>query len=54
MGTTTKLKLKRLYEPLDEQRWVELDTETQRRELTFREEVRQQLEIEEDDESDSN
>lgn len=44
-----------MYEPLDEERWVELDTETQRRELTFKEEVRQQLEIvEEDEESNSN
>ena len=44
-----------MYEPLDEERWVELDTETQRRELAFSEEVRQELEIlEEDETSDSN
>lgn len=44
-----------MYEPLDEERWVELDTDTQRRELTFSEEVRSELEIlEEDEESDSN
>ena len=44
-----------MYEPLDEERWVELDTETQTRELAFSEEVRQELEIpEEDEESNSN
>lgn len=44
-----------MYEPLDEGRWTELDTETQRRELAFSEEVRQELEIpEEDEESNSN
>ncbi len=36
-------------------RWTELDTETQRRELTFSEELRQELELPEtDEESESN
>lgn len=54
-GSNNQPQIKKVYEPLDEERWVELDTETQRRELAFSEEVRQELEIlEEDGESDSN
>lgn len=54
-GSSDQPQIKKVYEPLDEERWVELDTETQRRELAFSEEVRQELEIlEEDETSDSN
>ncbi len=54
-GNNPQPQIKKVYEPLDEERWVELDTESQGRELTFSEEVRQELEIvEEDEESDSN
>lgn len=54
-GNNHQPEIEKVYEPLDEERWVEIDTETQRRELTFKEEVRQELEIvEEDEESNSN
>jgi hypothetical protein len=54
-GSNNQPQIKKVYEPLDRDRWVELDTETQGRELAFSEEVRQELEIiEEDQESDSN
>ena len=55
-GSGSEPQIKKLYEPLDEGRWTELDTETQGRELAFTEEVRQELEIpeEEDEESNSN
>ncbi len=54
-GSNNQPEIKKVYEPLDTERWVELNTETQERELAFSEEVRQELEIlEEDEESNSN
>lgn len=54
-GNNHQPQIEKVYEPLDEERWVELNTETKRRELTQAEEVRQELEIsEEDEESTSN
>lgn len=54
-GNNPEPQIEKVYEPLDEGRWTELDTETGRRELAFGEEVRQELEMpEEDEESESN
>lgn len=54
-GNNPQPQIEKVYEPLDEGRWTELDTETQRRELTFSEELRQELELPEtDEESESN
>lgn len=54
-GNNPQPQIEKVYEPLDEGRWTELDTDTQRRELTFSEELRQELELpESDEESDSN
>ena len=49
-GNNPEPQVEKVYEPLDEGRWIELDTENQRRELAFGEEVRQELEIQEEDE----
>lgn len=54
-GDNPESQIKKVYEPLDEGRWINQDLETKRRELAYSEEVRQELETpEEDEESNSN
>ncbi len=48
-GNNPQPQIEKVYEPLDEQRWVELDTETGRREIAFSGEVTAELGIEEED-----
>lgn len=54
-GNNPQPEIEKVYEPLDEGRWVELDTETGRRELAFSEEMTAELGMEEEDpDSESN
>ena len=48
-GNNPQPQIEKVYELLDEQRWVDLDTETGRREIAFSSEVTAELGIEEED-----
>jgi hypothetical protein len=52
-GQNSESRIEKVYEPLDEERWVEQDTETNRREIASRDEVRRELDIEDDDDDES-
>lgn len=54
-GDNPQPQIEKVYEPLDEERWVEKDEETGRREIAFSDQVRDELGIEDEDEqSESN
>jgi hypothetical protein len=55
-GSNPQPQIEKVFEPLDQERWVEVDTQTGRREIAFSDDVKMELgtQEDEDDESKSN